>query len=72
MFLQCLLVSTEISTRGVVDPAPGHPFDLTKTRLQTAAPGQYSGAIDVVRKAIARDGVTGYSPPSIVSGVALI
>lgn len=37
----------------------GHPFDLTKTRLQTAVSGQYTGAIDVVRKTIARDGVTG-------------
>ncbi|KAF9229124.1 hypothetical protein BS17DRAFT_689484 [Gyrodon lividus] len=37
----------------------GHPFDLTKTRLQTAAPGQYKGAIDVVRKTLARDGITG-------------
>ncbi|KIJ08317.1 hypothetical protein PAXINDRAFT_120432 [Paxillus involutus ATCC 200175] len=37
----------------------GHPFDLTKTRLQTAAPGQYKGAIDVVRKTLTRDGVTG-------------
>jgi len=37
----------------------GHPFDLTKTRLQTAAPGQYRGAIDVVRQTVARDGVTG-------------
>lgn len=38
----------------------GHPFDLTKTRLQTAAPGTYTGAIDVVKKALARDGATGY------------
>ncbi|KII93784.1 hypothetical protein PLICRDRAFT_101968 [Plicaturopsis crispa FD-325 SS-3] len=37
----------------------GHPFDLTKTRLQTAAPGTYTGAIDVVKKTVARDGVTG-------------
>ena len=37
----------------------GHPFDLTKTRLQTAPPGTYTGAIDVVKKALARDGVTG-------------
>ncbi|EGO05187.1 hypothetical protein SERLA73DRAFT_44724 [Serpula lacrymans var. lacrymans S7.3] len=37
----------------------GHPFDLTKTRLQTAAPGAYTGALDVVRKTLARDGVTG-------------
>jgi solute carrier family 25 (mitochondrial carnitine/acylcarnitine transporter), member 20/29 len=38
---------------------PGHPFDLTKTRLQTAAPGAYTGAIDVVKKTVARDGVKG-------------
>jgi hypothetical protein len=38
----------------------GHPFDLTKTRLQTAAPGSYTGAIDVVKKTLARDGVKGY------------
>ncbi|TXT10593.1 hypothetical protein VHUM_02098 [Vanrija humicola] len=37
----------------------GHPFDLTKTRLQTAPPGTYTGAIDVVKKTIARDGVKG-------------
>lgn len=37
----------------------GHPFDLTKTRLQTAAPGAYKGAIDVVKQTLARDGVTG-------------
>jgi solute carrier family 25 carnitine/acylcarnitine transporter 20/29 len=42
-----------------VDPFLGHPFDLTKTRLQTAAPGAYTGAIDVVKKTLARDGVTG-------------
>ena len=37
----------------------GHPFDLTKTRLQTAARGEYTGAMDVVRKTLARDGVKG-------------
>jgi len=37
----------------------GHPFDLTKTRLQTAAPGVYTGAVDVVKKTIARDGALG-------------
>ncbi|EEB97736.1 hypothetical protein MPER_02881, partial [Moniliophthora perniciosa FA553] len=36
-----------------------HPFDLTKTRLQTAPPGTYTGALDVVKKALARDGVSG-------------
>ncbi|KAH7928502.1 hypothetical protein BV22DRAFT_1126480 [Leucogyrophana mollusca] len=44
---------------GVSAVLVGHPFDLTKTRLQTAAPGVYTGAIDVVRKTLARDGVTG-------------
>ena len=38
----------------------GHPFDLTKTRLQTAAPGSYTGAVDVVRKTIAKDGIRGW------------
>jgi len=37
----------------------GHPFDLTKTRLQTSAPGTYTGAVDVVRKTLARDGIRG-------------
>jgi len=36
-----------------------HPFDLTKTRLQTAPPGAYTGAIDVVKQTIARDGIKG-------------
>lgn len=43
----------------VLHSPTGHPFDLTKTRLQTAAPGVYTGALDVVKKTIARDGVTG-------------
>ncbi|MCO5585331.1 hypothetical protein L7F22_039264 [Adiantum nelumboides] len=37
----------------------GHPFDLTKTRLQTAPAGTYTGAMDVVRKALAADGIKG-------------
>lgn len=60
--------------KGVVDPVKsflsggiggtcavlvGHPFDLTKTRLQTAPPGTYTGGIDVVKKTLARDGVRG-------------
>jgi hypothetical protein len=40
-------------------PPPGHPFDLTKTRLQTAPAGVYTGAIDVVKKTVAKDGITG-------------
>lgn len=35
----------------------GHPFDLVKVRLQTAEKGVYTGAIDVVRKTIAREGL---------------
>jgi hypothetical protein len=38
---------------------PGHPFDLTKTRLQTAPPGAYKGAIDVVKQTVSRDGISG-------------
>jgi hypothetical protein len=37
----------------------GHPFDLTKTRLQTAPAGAYKGAVDVVKQALARDGALG-------------
>ncbi|EUC64228.1 carnitine/acyl carnitine carrier protein [Rhizoctonia solani AG-3 Rhs1AP] len=37
----------------------GHPFDLTKTRLQTAPAGAYTGALDVVKQTLARDGVKG-------------
>ncbi|KZV91318.1 mitochondrial carrier [Exidia glandulosa HHB12029] len=44
---------------GVAAVLVGHPFDLTKTRLQTAAPGTYTGAVDVVKKALARDGALG-------------
>jgi len=44
---------------GVCAVLVGHPFDLTKTRLQTAAPGMYTGAIDVVKKILAKDGITG-------------
>jgi len=35
----------------------GHPFDLVKVRLQTAEKGVYSGAIDVVKKTVAREGL---------------
>ncbi|KAF8642025.1 hypothetical protein AX16_009746 [Volvariella volvacea WC 439] len=44
---------------GVAAVLVGHPFDLTKTRLQTAPPGTYTGAFDVVKKTLARDGITG-------------
>jgi len=44
---------------GVSAVLVGHPFDLTKTRLQTAQPGMYTGAIDVVKKTLAKDGPRG-------------
>ena len=42
---------------GVCAVIVGHPFDLVKVRLQTAESGVYKGAIDVVKKSIARDGL---------------
>lgn len=41
---------------GIFAVVVGHPFDLVKVRLQTAEKGVYSGAMDVVRKTIAREG----------------
>ena len=37
----------------------GHPFDLIKVRLQTAEKGVYTGALDVAKKSLARDGFRG-------------
>ena len=42
---------------GVCAVVVGHPFDLVKVRLQTAEKGVYNGAIDVVRKTVAREGL---------------
>ncbi|KAI0307693.1 hypothetical protein B0F90DRAFT_1621732 [Multifurca ochricompacta] len=44
---------------GVCAVLVGHPFDLTKTRLQTALPGTYTGGLDVIKKTLARDGPSG-------------
>lgn len=41
---------------GIFAVIVGHPFDLVKVRLQTADKGVYNGAMDVVRKTIAREG----------------
>ena len=41
---------------GVCTVIVGHPFDLVKVRLQTAEKEVYSGAMDVVRKTLAREG----------------
>lgn len=42
---------------GIFAVVVGHPFDLVKVRLQTAEKGVYTGAMDVVRKTIAREGM---------------
>jgi solute carrier family 25 carnitine/acylcarnitine transporter 20/29 len=42
---------------GICAVVVGHPFDLVKVRLQTAERGLYTGAIDVVKKTIAREGL---------------
>lgn len=44
---------------GICAVLTGHPFDLVKVNLQTAEKGAYNGAMDVVRKIIARSGPTG-------------
>lgn len=41
---------------GICAVLTGHPFDLVKVNLQTAEKGVYSGAMDVVRKIIAKNG----------------
>lgn len=41
----------------------GHPFDLVKVRLQTAEKGVYAGAMDVVRKTVAREGLARVGVP---------
>jgi len=42
---------------GICAVLVGHPFDLVKVRMQTAERGVYTGAIDVVKKTIAREGL---------------
>ena len=44
---------------GICAVLVGHPFDLVKVRLQTAEKGVYTGAMDVVKKSLARDGFRG-------------
>lgn len=41
---------------GIFAVLVGHPFDLVKVRLQTSEKGVYTGAMDVVRKTIAKGG----------------
>lgn len=42
---------------GICAVIVGHPFDLVKVRMQTAEKGVYSGAFDVARKTIAKEGL---------------
>ncbi|PLB49996.1 carnitine-acylcarnitine carrier protein [Aspergillus steynii IBT 23096] len=42
---------------GVCAVVVGHPFDLVKVRLQTAEKGVYKGAMDVVKRTVAREGL---------------
>jgi solute carrier family 25 carnitine/acylcarnitine transporter 20/29 len=55
--LQSLRALAAGGVGGVCAVVVGHPFDLVKVRLQTAEKGVYSGAMDVVRKGIAREGL---------------
>lgn len=55
--LQSLRALVAGGVGGVCAVVVGHPFDLVKVRLQTAEKGVYSGAMDVVRKTIAREGM---------------
>lgn len=54
--LQSLRALAAGGVGGVCAVIVGHPFDLVKVRLQTAEKGVYTGAMDVVRKTIAREG----------------
>ncbi|KAI9036647.1 carnitine:acyl carnitine antiporter [Aspergillus affinis] len=42
---------------GICAVVVGHPFDLVKVRLQTAEKGVYKGAMDVVKRTVAREGL---------------
>jgi solute carrier family 25 carnitine/acylcarnitine transporter 20/29 len=56
--LQSLRALAAGGVGGLCAVVVGHPFDLVKVRLQTAEKGVYSGAMDVVKKAIAKEGLT--------------
>lgn len=55
--LQSLRALVAGGVGGVCAVVVGHPFDLVKVRMQTAEKGVYSGAIDVVKKSVAKDGL---------------
>ena len=45
---------------GIVVVFVGHPFDTTKTRLQTSPQGFYGGTIDCVKKTFKLEGIGGF------------
>jgi solute carrier family 25 carnitine/acylcarnitine transporter 20/29 len=55
--LQSLRALVAGGVGGICAVVVGHPFDLVKVRLQTAEKGVYSGAMDVVKKAVAKEGL---------------
>lgn len=55
--LQSLRALVAGGVGGICAVVVGHPFDLVKVRMQTAERGVYTGAMDVVRKTIAREGL---------------
>lgn len=58
---------------GVVVVFVGHPFDTTKTRLQTSPQGFYRGTIDCVKQTLKREGFRGfYSGNDITSMYTLL
>lgn len=61
--LQSLRALAAGGVGGVCAVVVGHPFDLVKVRLQTAEKGVYSGAMDVVRRTVAREGLARVSSP---------
>lgn len=59
--LQTMLVDIFAGTMGgIAVVLVGHPFDTTKTRLQTAPNGFYSCTIDCVKKTVQWEGVSGF------------
>lgn len=57
------MVATDIiagTMGGVAVVLIGHPFDTTKTRLQTAPPLFYANTFDCVRKTIQWEGALGF------------
>ncbi|KAK9471854.1 mitochondrial carrier domain-containing protein [Dipodascopsis tothii] len=45
---------------GIAQVLVGQPFDTTKVRLQSAPPGTYSGALDVVKQLLKTEGPRGF------------